>query len=110
METKQDSLARRPGVSALETSLVEWKRHADVLRYGQGGHLGNFLSGMETGLQVLGGRAGDDLGNFLSGMETVPRIGRLLRPFMRLGNFLSGMETIYTVMNCRVDLSPWKLP
>ena len=48
---------------------------------------------METGLQVLGGRAGDDLGNFLSGMETVPRIGRLLRPFMRLGNFLSGMET-----------------
>ena len=49
---------------------MEWKPPFPTRKYPAGPDLGNFLSGMETGLQVLGGRAGDDLGNFLSGMET----------------------------------------
>ena len=76
--------------------------------------LGNFLSGMETGVRGDGYRGSPGLGNFLSGMETIPFCGlestdvpletSLVEWKPReeidtqdssapLGNFLSGMET-----------------
>ena len=49
------------------------------------------------------------LGNFLSGMET--GLGRLHPPApRRLGNFLSGMETLWPHFMRLVGELPWKLP
>ena len=58
--------------SALETSLVEWKRRGlRIIRLLRAA-LGNFLSGMETRHDDSVRVEGIHLGNFLSGMETVP--------------------------------------
>ena len=75
------------GVHTLETSLVEWKPLSPGFRATPGGPLGNFLSGMETGIRLQG-----------------------CHPHQGLGNFLSGMETQVPVVRDTDALRPWKLP
>ena len=57
---------------SLETSLVEWKLRRSQPSATGTLSLGNFLSGMETGLYAWAEGTGPNLGNFLSGMETEP--------------------------------------
>ena len=51
---------------------MEWKHERFIKRLGHHALLGNFLSGMETGLYAWAEGTGPNLGNFLSGMETEP--------------------------------------
>ena len=74
-------------LNSLETSLVEWKPLSPGFRATPGGPLGNFLSGMETGIRLQG-----------------------CHPHQGLGNFLSGMETQVPVVRDTDALRPWKLP
>ena len=65
---------------------------------------------METVLWAWSAKNKPDLGNFLSGMETTLDLHLDLDILADLGNFLSGMETRDYLHSHASPRPPWKLP